>query len=256
MLEYPFGLRVATGSEEVYPLKRLTLTLLCAIAQTMLPVIAASPLDQQSALAPQATASSKWVPGQPVIERIHGQIQGFQDYVFDSALTVDLGSKIKSSLGHFFYKRNKRFRVECVSAGVNNGAIVVRSDDGIIMAEGGGMLKFMKMNLQPDSRLLILANGYNVLDSDVQSLLNILQSRMVGCQALVTAEVIKDPKTGAPWKVVEIRKGPVLTDRIIVNAGDFIPVEWDLYKDGSLFSIARFDKFKANIGLNDSLFSL
>ncbi len=237
-------------------MKKLTLILLCAIVQTMSPAVAVSPLDQHCTVNVEATASSKWAPGETLIEQIHGQVKGLQDYTFDSALTVDLGSTLKIALGHFFYKKNKRFRVECVSNGMNNGAIVVRTDDGRITAEGGGMLKFMKMNLEPDSRMLILANGYNVLDSDLQSLLNILKSRMVGCEAFVTVEPIKDLKTGAALKVVEIKKGSILTDRIIVNASDSIPVEWDLYKDGSLFSVARFDKFRANIGLNDSLFTL
>jgi outer membrane lipoprotein-sorting protein len=221
-----------------------------------LPACAVSELESQSDLAPALTANIKWGPGQSAIDKVHSQIQTFQDYVFDSALAVNTGEKIKTDLGHFYFKKNKRVRVDCKSGGVNKGAVVVRTEDGKVRAAGGGMLKFMKMNLEPDSRMLILANGYNVINSDFLGLLDTLQKRMAGCQAFVTADVVKEERNGTPCRVIEIRKGSTPTDRIIVGAADMVPLEWDLYKDGAIYSIVKFENFKANIGLSDSLFNL
>ena len=119
------------------------------------------------------------------------------------------------------------------------------------------MLKFIKMNLEPNSRMLILPNGYNVTKTDFQSLFTNLRRRLhSGSVAKVTTESVFCYKWSDKVRIVDITKGNKLTDRILVSSKHTIPIEWDNYKNGKLISISLFKNFKKNVGLSDKLFKL
>jgi outer membrane lipoprotein-sorting protein len=213
-------------------------------------------LQQYVILNDTLTSGSKWTGAQPLLEKVQVHVDGLGDYTLDSLVAVRKDDKITTNLGSLFFKKDRRIRVVCKSGSVNKGAVVVLKQDGHVRAAGGGMLKFMKMNLEEDSRMLMLDNGFNILKSDLAGLLHGLTHRMKGgYQAVVTVESVKD-KAGNDCKVVEVKKGPLLMERIVVREKDHIPIEWDLYKGGELFSVATFDNFKGNPGLSDNLFDL
>jgi len=111
------------------------------------------------------------------------------------------------------------------------------------------------MNLEEDSRMLLLPNGYNVMKSDFASILGDLLKRAPTSQMQVS-DVISDKLWGRGVRVIDVKKGNGITDRLFVGSNDLIPIEWDLYKDGKLVSVTRFENFRANVGLDDNLFEL
>lgn len=199
----------------------------------------------------------EWMPGNTYIEKAYQQMSLLNDYVFESNMTSKAENRIAENGGKFYFKKSKRLRIEVHSKGRNNGAVVVKDDNGTIRGAGGGILKFIKMNLQPNSRMLILPNGYNVVQSDFKSLFDTLKSKLKnGSTAKVTTNSVSAYNWSGKVRVVDISKGQQLTDRILVSASNTIPIEWDTYKNGKLFSISLFKNFKKNIGLSDNLFKL
>lgn len=229
--------------------------LICTLWVTQNAAFAAQDLQGFVTLSDTSTSGAKWAPAQPLLDKMQSHANSLGEYTLDSTVAVKKEDKVSTNLGSLFYKKDNRIRVVCKSGTVNKGAVVVRKEDGHVRAAGGGMLKFMKMNLEEDSRMLILDNGFNVIKSDLAGLMHGLSKRMGGCQAVVTVDSVKD-KAGNDCKVVEVKKGSTLMERIVVREKDHIPLEWDLYKDGKLFSVALFENFKNNPGLSDNLFDL
>ena len=77
-----------------------------------------------------------------------------------------------------------------------------------------------------------------------------------GASARVTTGNVAGYKWSGPVKVIDVKTGGSLTDRILVSPRTNVPIEWDIYKGGKLHSIALFKNFKPNPGLKDKLFKL
>ena len=227
-----------------------TLLYLPALAQNM-------SLNDHHAFTEKLVQGESWQPGNAFLDKAYQQVCGFKDYVFDSSLTANKNGKSVQNGGKFFFKKEHQLRVEVHSKGNNNGAVVVKRQDGVIRGAGGGMLKFMKMNLQHDSRMLMLPNGINVVDSDFKSLFDRVRKNLKsGATAKVTANSVPCYNWSGKVKIIDIKNGNQLKDRILVSTTYNVPVEWNLYKNGKLVSIALFKKFKPNLGLSDKLFDI
>lgn len=206
----------------------------------------------------QLLSGKTWQNAEPFLETMHARLANLNDYVFQTNQKCAKEDKLKVGSAKFYFKKEQRIRIEVKSNGVNNGAVVVRKEDGHIKACGGGMLKFVAMNLDPDSRMLQLPSGRNVIRSDFVSLISDLRNQpKKGCQVKIATE----PVAGKHWsglaKAIEVKDGGgIVIERIFVNPGTNTPVEWHLYRDGELFSMTVFDSFQANPGLQDSLFEM
>ncbi|MGD9682543.1 MAG: hypothetical protein AB7W16_15255 [Candidatus Obscuribacterales bacterium] len=199
----------------------------------------------------------EWRDGTGFLGAVYRNVLSLDDYQFDSVLKC-FEKKLQEEEARFFFKKAKRLRCEVLSGGLHKGSVVVRRQDGVIKGSGGGGLRFLKMTLAENSRLLRLPNGYNVVHSDFNSLLCDLKDRIArGENCVVTKKSIESNRFEGPIKVMEV-KDPSgnLTDRIFVSESAKVPVEWDVFKEGNLLSIVQFDNFKANPGLSDSLFNL
>lgn len=217
-------------------------------------------LEEHAKVTRDLVADMKWTNGQAFIDNAHSAASSLNDYTVETRLTGQMRDKLKDGNGKFFYKKNKRVRVEVTKGSVNNGAVVVRKEDGSVEARGGGMLKFMKMSLQPDSRMLQLPNGNSVVASDIPNLFASVKARLhkATAKARLGSENLTSSRWKGPVKVVEIVEGDFeqITDRIFLNPKTNLPVEWDVYRDGALISVTFFDNLKENVGLDDSLFDL
>lgn len=71
-----------------------------------------------------------------------------------------------------------------------HGAVIVRKENGQVRGCGGGILKFAVMNLEPDSRMLILPTGRNVLHADCVGYKN--NNMELARQAIYMFEVADD----------------------------------------------------------------
>lgn len=248
-----------------YQVKRGELSFLIALCLTSLLAAPAESalfpvLEEHARATKDLVADMKWTNGQAFIDNAHSTANSLNDYTVETRLTGQMRDKLKDGNGKFFYKRNKRVRVEVTKGSVNNGAVVVRKEDGSVEARGGSMLKFMKMSLQPDSRMLQLPNGNSVVASDIPSLFASVKARLRkgSAKARLGSESLTSNRWKGAVKVVEIVEGDFdqVTDRIFLNPRNNLPVEWDVFKDGSLISVTFFDNLKENVGLDDSLFDL
>jgi outer membrane lipoprotein-sorting protein len=200
-----------------------------------------------------------WLSGQSFIDNVHNTATTLNDYTVDTRLTGRLRDRLKEGGAKFFYKKNKRIRLEVTKGATNQGSVVVRREDGTVEGRGGGMLKLMKMKLQPDSRMLELPNGRSIVTTDFPTLMSDLKVRLKhGAKARIASGAVSGKLWKAPVKVVEIVEGEfdTVTDRIYFIRNLNFPVEWDNFKDGSLLSVTFFDNIKLNAGLDDNLFNL
>lgn len=218
---------------------------------------ASSPLEDHAAFTEDLVKSANWQEGKADLDKMYSRVKSFNDYIFESDLTARKNNSISRNNGRFFFKKQNRLRVEVLSGSRNKGAILVKQENGSIRGSGGGVLKFIKMNLEKDSRMLILPNGLNVVESDFASLISHLKVKVNrGATVKITSQTLTPYKWCGPVKVIEVRQGNVLTDRILISTGMNVPVEWDIYQGGKLASVAVFKKFKPNAGLEDKLFEL
>jgi len=128
----------------------------------------------------------------------------------------------------------------------------------VIQGRGGGLLRFVKLTLQEDSRMLVLPSGNSVVKADLPTLLSELTDRLKhGAKARLGSDQVTSKLWKGPVKVVEVFDGSSdnVSDRLFINPQTNVPVLWDVYKDGMLASITYFDNFKGNVGLDDKLFA-
>lgn len=227
---------------------------LSSVFATVFPV-----LEEHDKYTHDLLSGMKWVNGQAAVDAIHETATGFEDYVVDTRLTGKLRDALKDGGGKFFWKKRQRVRVEVTKGTVNQGSVVVRREDGVVRGCGGGMLRFVKLTLQEDSRMLVLPSGNSVVKADLPTLTTELRDRVKkGSKARLASDEVTGKLWKGPVKVVEVVEGSFenVTDRIFLNPKTNVPVEWDVYKDGMLASITYFDNFKGNVGLDDKLFDL
>jgi outer membrane lipoprotein-sorting protein len=200
-----------------------------------------------------------YIDGKPFLDSLCKTAAGFEDYSYDSVFTLH-NSKGEQGAGSFFFKRVSLLRVQVKTSGPRDGTVVVRQADGKIRLGGGHMFKFLKMTVAPDSRLLLLPNGYNVVKSDLVGLLDGVKSDVsAGSKSRVTPNPIMVDRLKRQAEVFEVVKSgstPQLTDRIFIDPATNVPIAWDVFREGNLFSTVTFDNFRANMGLNDDLFKL
>jgi outer membrane lipoprotein-sorting protein len=201
-----------------------------------------------------------FLDGKAELDTLYKTAENFTDYTYDSQFTLHK-AKGQDGSGSFFFKKVDQMRVQVKTAGPRNGTVVVKQADGKIRMAGGNLLKFLKMNLSPDSRLLMLPNGYNVIKSDLVSLLSGVKNAVTaGSQLHASPEPIAIDRFRQKVEVLEVTKpkdsAEQLTDRIFVNPDTNVPIAWDVFREGNLFSTVTFDNFRGNVGLKDDLFKL
>ena len=187
-------------------------------------------------------------------------VRALNDYTFDTELTTFKPEGTTLTTGKFAYKRADLVRVEVTGSGYKSGSVVVRSPDGKISARGGGMLSHIKLSLTEDSRMLQLPNGLNVVKSDFASLISQAKSQVSsGFKSRVTDPVLIDEfKEKVIILDILSQTNPAveIVERIYLNPSDNVPVAWDIYKGGKLFSRVRFLNIKVNPGLVPDLFRI
>jgi outer membrane lipoprotein-sorting protein len=189
---------------------------------------------------------------------LQATVKKWGDYTCDSELWVYKPDKTTKSSCKFFYKDNS-VRIQVTGGGFRDGSVVVRTKDGSVKAHGGGMLGFMTMNLDPDSRMLILPNGTNVTRTDLPTVLSDIMTQLgAGYKSRVTSGPVDSPDIAKKfflWE--EYEPGDALpVRRIFWAAEDKVPIRIDLYKAGKRVSSAWFKNVSPNAGVSAELFKL
>src|SRR5262249_5565273 len=148
-------------------------------------------------------------------------------------------------------------RIEDTEPGMKNGSIVVKQADGKIRGQGGPKMFGLKMTINPDSRMLFTPNGFNILESDFASLYShIKELRSSGHKVFVSSTPVNTSTAGRAEIMEIVRPDSGVVERVYVNPQTKTPVEWDIFREGRLFSTLRISNFKDEVTLSDDLFQL
>jgi len=205
--------------------------------------------------------SAPTVDGKKFLDQLRKNLAKFDDYTVDSALYMYKPAASRVAGGSLCWKKLNLIKITVKAKGMKDGSVVARTPEGKIKAWGGPNLRFLKMNLDEDSRILKAPNGYNALKSDLGNLLaNLSQTIAQGSKARVTSQPISVPRLQQNVYVLQIFQpgtdSDVMAEQIFVNPATNIPVEWDLFRNGTRYSVAIFENFKPNVGLDDNQFQI
>lgn len=201
------------------------------------------------------------VDGKQFLQNLYNSVSGWGDYSCQSDLQTFKPDKVVKSRCKFFYKKLNQVRVEVVGGGYRNGTTIVKEPNGSVRAHGGLMLGGIKMNLDPDSRMLILPNGFNAIKIDFVELLADLKEKVnSGYSCLVSQAPATVTDLNEKVYLLDIytppKSGKELYARVFVTADERFPVRWEIYTGGQLFSSAEFKNLITNTGLGDDMFHL
>ncbi|HEY9772380.1 MAG TPA: hypothetical protein V6C81_01070 [Planktothrix sp.] len=208
--------------------------------------------------ADESISNTATTDGKTFAEKMRKSIDGYNDYSCDSFVYMYHPQAQCVGGGNFCFKKIDLIRLTVRSKGLKDGAVVVRSQDGRIRAKGGPKLSYLHMNLNPDSRWLQIPNGFNAIESDIGHLLDRLPEAIsAGDKLKVTTEPINVPRLNQKMYVLQVIKpGDTVSEQLYVSKENDLPVEWDIFRDGKRYSVATFENFKGNVGLDDSIFHI
>ena len=199
--------------------------------------------------------------GKKLADQIYQSLLVLKDYKFDSSLYMCKPTPQESGAGTYFFKKPNLIRLQIKSHGMKDGTVVVRQPDGRIRVSGGHKLRFLKMNLEEDSRMLQTPNGFNVVKSDFASLFaGVSAALAAGSRAQTTTAPVPLNRFKQSVTILQLVKSDSgadqITDRIFIDPQTNTPVEWDIFRSGKRYSITLFENFSANLGLQDDQFKL
>jgi len=198
--------------------------------------------------------------GKKVLQEVITRVTQLGAYKFEGLLGTIKDRSMKFDSGSFYYKP-KCIRVEVKSGGFKAGAIVVKQNNGVIRAKGGPALFGMKINLEPDSNMLRLPNGLNIVECDYLSLLKWLQSEIASGQKVYASESpMSVPSQAQSVLVLETREAGgndgIVAHRVIIDPKLLVPIEWDIFRQGKFVSTVRFNDFQLCPTMDESLFQI
>lgn len=234
----------------------LSLPVLLAISMAACPLLTTTPCPAETliAAAPEASAGD----GAELINEMADSAAKWNDYSCLAELHSFKTGKDVPSTCKFFYKKKDQTRIEVTGGGFRDGSVLVRKADSSVRARGGGLLGAMTMNLDPESRMLIMANGLNVTKSDIPHLLTDWKTLL---RNSYTSKIVPGSLDAAPpgTKVITVDifdPSQALSRRLYINADQKTPIRADFFKDGKPLTECWFKNLKTNVGISDDMFKL
>lgn len=200
---------------------------------------------------PTSILTKNAADGTAMYNALTERIKGLKSYWYDSTLTTYQDKPIKET-GRLYFKHPNLVRFEVKSAGMKSGAVVVRQPDGIIKGKMGGLFGAMKMTLTPNSKLLKTANGYNVLDSDLYSLIESIKGEPV--KYVASQSPTAYPGVDRAYILELVESDGDVAHRIILDDKRKLPVEWNVFKNKKLWSTMKLTELQIRPDLTEELF--
>ena len=232
-----------------------TLPLLLAIT-----VVSGSPVSAKAAASKIIDSSgAQALPvnadGNKFLDQVTNHVKDLGAYKFDGHLDTLKEKGLSVNSGSFIFKPTSLLRVEVKDGGFKSGSVLVKKRDGTVRAKGGRALLGMKMTLDPDSNMLTLPNGLNILQCDLLSLLQGLRRDVASGKKIYATEAPVQIDSNQLF-VLETRDAGQSSQRVFVDPHQLIPVEWVIYKNGKVFSTVKFSNFQQIPNLEEKIFEL
>lgn len=184
----------------------------------------------------------------------------FKDYQCFCRLYTKKGDHWKEFGGaEYSYRYRDLFKAVIKSSDYRNGSVIVREPSGDLRGSGGGKLRFVKMNITPDSRTIKLPTGYSLASSDFVSLYEALKSSMSkGAAGFSSGSAVSLKLFSTPVTVLVLKEpgSDNLKEAIFVNPRNKTPILWTTFKNGQANAMISFENLKPNLGLEEELFKL
>ena len=222
-----------------------------AFALLSVPPSFAGAAVEELLLSPQSLCANSGNDGHDELQSMLERVHRLKGYSYDSVLTTYVGDKKVTEIGKLYFKNPNLVRFEVIKSGSRSGAVVVKQADGKIRGRMGGMFKGIKVTLSPDSKILKTANGFSIMQSDLDSLISGVAKIAKGdlrCLAL-------GPGSGRPAIVEILESDGDVEHRIAVDSRSKLPSEWNIFNSSKLFSTLQFNNIEERNDLSDSMFT-
>lgn len=186
----------------------------------------------------------------------------FDDYQVECHLLTQKEDNWKAfGSAHLLYKRHDLLRAVIKSSDYRNGSVLVKQSDGKIRGQGGGLLKAMKMTIEPDSRTLRLPTGYSIAESDFVSLYDSMKTSLAkGVVATSTKTPVTLSPFSSPVQVLFLKEGENPDSKtlevVFIDPQSKTPLAWNTYKEGKPHAFVFFEGLVKNKGLAEDLFHI
>lgn len=196
--------------------------------------------------------------GSSVLQSLIERVKMIKDYWYESTLTTfsEKGKAITES-GRFYYKTPHMMRFEALKAGKRSGSVVVCQPDGKIRAKAGGLMGGLTLTLSPKSKLLRTSNGFNIVESDLSTLLESLRSAVkAGTKCLGTTSPSPYPGLTRAYILEFLDDSDQVSQRIALDTERKLPAEWTIFNNGKVFSLVQITKLAIDSNIADDMFFL
>ncbi len=209
-------------------------------------------------IATTTLARETFQDGTDMIGKMYSAAAALDSYSFDYQMVVHKEKPPIKDTGVLSFKKPRLIRVE-VQSGPKKGSLAVFAADGKVHGHMGGPLRFFSATVDPDSQLVRASNGYPMVDTDFLSLIAYLKNMLKqGIRSRSTTQPIQTDKVSSPTYVVDmysVNSGQeLLLKRIYADAKTLLPLYWEDYTDGKLWSQSFWQNVKANVEFADSTF--
>lgn len=212
-------------------------------------------------LHPSVVMTNDYMDGAEFIEKMCAAALTMDNYSSSYAMLVYKANPPIKQSGVFYFKKPHLMRVE-VQKGSKAGSLAILASDGKVHGHLGGALKYFTAAVAPDSDLVRAANGFPMVGTDFDSLAAYLKNMIrQGDHSRVTQKPIKTNKTSSATYVIDMfainaKNALVLKKRIYADPQTLLPVYWEDYIDGKLWSESSWSDLKTNIALQNTFFKL
>jgi outer membrane lipoprotein-sorting protein len=214
---------------------------------------------QANAIVQSVVMTDNYEDGTQLIDKMCFATRALDNYSSAYEMVVYKANQTVNEGGVFSFKKPKLMRVE-VDKGPKKGSVAVLALDGKVHGHLGGALKFFRAAVSPDSDLVKAANGFPMVGTDFYSLADYLKNMLKeGDLSRVSKDTVTTNKTGGIATYVldlySTKFGKeLLLKRIYADARSFLPVYWEDYVDGKLWSESSWHGLKTNVDFPENFF--
>ena len=194
--------------------------------------------------------------GNSFIGQIVDKYKKLNAYTFEYSMTAYLKNKKESETGKFYFKAPKFLKIEQTS-GKRNGSVAVLNNGDKVMAHPGGLVKFVRVNLDKYDDDLKCLNGYDMVESDFLSLALALKSYIgKGMKSVVTKQLCQVDDLNSKFLILDVYNGNFLYKRVLFDPVNNFPVYWLDYNNNKLYSYSRFYNINTSPSFDSLTFQL